>query len=248
MMLLIDAGNSAVKTRLLGDDRLDDKVFPILSGLDQSGIVQYLQQVAPVTIVLASVMRGDNHLQLVDLLQRLQPGAALVELHTPTRLGDLVNAYRDHRELGVDRWLSVVGAASIAPGDAMVVDAGTAIKIELLSRRRGYLGGAILPGFNTSLERFRALFPALDFDSASVRDQHLPGVSTAECVRVPDEAVTPDYIGRLIEQGLDELEADASILLAGQDAPRIAATVHRDHQVVTDLVFTGMLKQMQALG
>ncbi len=247
-MLLLDAGNSAVKTRHLHAGQTQDRVFSLLDGVACSGLSDYLGSLEVEQVCLASVARGAVHDQLVNLLRHGLPRATLVELHTLPALGALKNAYPDHRQLGIDRWLAVVAAHEISPGNAIVIDAGTALKIELLAIGQGYLGGLILPGFNTTPQRFRQLFPGIDFNDAVVKRECLPGITTAQCLRLLEASLTCEQLQGLVEQAVEVLGASPQILLAGQDAPRVSACLSRDHRIVPDLVFRGMLKQMQSLG
>lgn len=64
-------------------------------------------------------------------------------------------SYKTPETLGMDRVAAVCGAQRIYPGkDVLVIDAGTAITYEFLSRTGEYRGGNISPGISM---RFRAL-------------------------------------------------------------------------------------------
>jgi len=54
------------------------------------------------------------------------------------------------REIGADRVANVIAAYKIFGSDSIIVDFGTAITIDVLIENT-YEGGAILPGFNTSI-------------------------------------------------------------------------------------------------
>lgn len=65
------------------------------------------------------------------------------------------NTYRSAETLGKDRLAAVAGAYSQFPGhDLLVIDAGTALTIDLITRTGEYPGGSISPGLSM---RFRAL-------------------------------------------------------------------------------------------
>ena len=57
----------------------------------------------------------------------------------------------NERDIGQDRLVSAFAAKSIYPGAKIIVDFGTAITIDVLSKRGSYLGGVILPGINLYL-------------------------------------------------------------------------------------------------
>ena len=85
----------------------------------------------------------------------------------------------DPEKVGVDRILNAAAAYQRIKDAVAVVDAGTAITVDCVSPEGVFLGGAILPGFNTSLHRFKALFPQVDFSDPVIDDNSLPGRSTA---------------------------------------------------------------------
>ena len=56
------------------------------------------------------------------------------------------------REVGADRIVNALAAATMYDGPAIVVDFGTATTFDVVSARGEYLGGAIAPGIDISLE------------------------------------------------------------------------------------------------
>ena len=59
---------------------------------------------------------------------------------------------RTRKEVGADRIADAVGAFDLYGGPTIVVDFGTATTLEAISAKGEYLGGAILPGIEISLE------------------------------------------------------------------------------------------------
>jgi type III pantothenate kinase len=56
------------------------------------------------------------------------------------------------REVGADRVINALAAATLYDGPAIVVDFGTATTFDVVSPRGEYIGGAIAPGIDISLE------------------------------------------------------------------------------------------------
>ncbi|MGY2873009.1 type III pantothenate kinase [Marmoricola sp. URHA0025 HA25] len=56
------------------------------------------------------------------------------------------------REVGADRVVNALAAATLYAGPAIVVDFGTATTFDVVSPRGEYIGGAISPGIDISLE------------------------------------------------------------------------------------------------
>src|SRR5205814_787090 len=64
--------------------------------------------------------------------------------------------YDNPKEVGADRIANAVGAFDLYGGPSIVVDFGTATTIEAVSANGEYLGGAIFPGIEISLDPLRA--------------------------------------------------------------------------------------------
>lgn len=79
------------------------------------------------------------------------------------------NLYRIKSEVGQDRLVNAYAAKSIYGAPCAIIDFGTAITFDLVSRRGEYLGGLILPGIEMSLaglHRNTALLPNVELKKA----------------------------------------------------------------------------------
>ncbi len=75
------------------------------------------------------------------------------------------NKYRKPQQVGKDRLVNALAVKSIYRIPALVVDFGTAITIDVISKKGDYLGGVIVPGINLSLKILyenTALLPLLN--------------------------------------------------------------------------------------
>lgn len=74
------------------------------------------------------------------------------------------NLYARPRQVGQDRLVNARAAFEIYGGQAIVVDFGTAITIDVINRKKEYLGGVIAPGVEISvsaLSECAALLPEI---------------------------------------------------------------------------------------
>jgi type III pantothenate kinase len=90
--------------------------------------------------------------------------------------------YENPREVGPDRIANAVGAFDIYGGPTVIVDFGTATTFEAVSAKGEYLGGAIVPGIEISLD---ALFgrAALLRRVELVEPRNVIGKTTVESVQ-----------------------------------------------------------------
>ena len=78
-------------------------------------------------------------------------GAAAVVIGPGMRTGMPI-LYRNPNEVGADRMADAVGAFDLYGGPVVVVDFGTATTVDAVSAKGEYLGGAIVPGIEVSME------------------------------------------------------------------------------------------------
>ena len=92
------------------------------------------------------------------------------------------NLYRARREVGQDRLVNAFAAKSLYGAPSVVIDFGTAITFDIVSKRGEYLGGVILPGIELSLAGLhekRALLPKVEL----IPVPYLLGKDTAGSIR-----------------------------------------------------------------
>lgn len=143
MTLFVDIGNSRSKLWLVADTRLEATFLHA----DDQEIFAWLKQHNEINrVVVASVRSKEATEQLLLRINIPLHKVILVSYHEEL----LTSTYANPQQLGIDRWLAVLGAKTIRPHvqPVIVVDAGTAITIDMLSADGKHLGGYILPGLN----------------------------------------------------------------------------------------------------
>jgi type III pantothenate kinase len=88
----------------------------------------------------------------------------LLNEHTPL---PILNLYRTPETLGKDRIASAVAAFNQFPGHpALIINAGTAVTYDVVTKEGEYLGGSISPGMNmrfSALHTFTKQLPLLTY-------------------------------------------------------------------------------------
>jgi type III pantothenate kinase len=87
------------------------------------------------------------------------------------------------KEVGADRITNAVAAFDLYGGPAIVVDLGTATTFDAISARGEYLGGAIAPGVEISLDALFERAAALRRVELVEAPRHLIGKSTVEALQ-----------------------------------------------------------------
>ena len=175
--LLIDAGNTAIKWRLANAEALLDVGGSVS---DVLGLCQRVETEPWGVVGLASVASDSADAELTTALTA--SGARVVHRATAQSncLG-LVSSYAEPERMGVDRWLAMLAAHARTEGALCVIDAGTAVTVDLVSAGGVHEGGYILPGADLmrrtlSNETDRIQVGALEAPAIA------PGNNTQACV------------------------------------------------------------------
>ncbi len=148
------------------------------------------------------------------------------------------NRTRAPERVGADRLLAALGAWRRA-GAAIVVDAGTAITVDLVADGPVFEGGAILPGpalCAEALHRRTALLPRVTIERAP---GSALGLDTEEAIRAGVYFGAAGAIRLLVEKLRAGREA-AAVLVTGGAAPLLMPALPEHWVLDAALVFRGM--------
>lgn len=129
--------------------------------------------------------------------------------------------YDNPKEVGADRIANAVGAHDLYGGPTIVVDFGTATTFDVISGKGEYLGGAIFPGIEISMDALFGRAAALR-QVELVEPRSVIGKTTVESVQsgaVYGYSAMVDGMCRRIEVELGESTVVSTGGLAGLIAP-----------------------------
>lgn len=174
MILQIDIGNSRIKWRLRRSG------LTLQSGFAAHGDYSWLQDLAVAQRVwVSSVVPAESKRLQATLESCGQPKAEFA--CAQARTGDVLNGYQEPATLGVDRWLALLGARQFSAKPVLVVDAGTALTVDLLAADGSHMGGYIAPGLALMRQSLALKSQALDVEPLPSL-QLLPGRSSAAAI------------------------------------------------------------------
>jgi type III pantothenate kinase len=241
--LLLDCGNSRIKWRLQsGASILDQGTLEqaALASARTDGLAALAGNSAG---VLVASVAGDA----VNARLRTALDAAGVSAWFATSratLDGLVNSYREPERLGVDRWLAMLALWAETRDRFAIVDAGSALTIDLVTADGRHAGGYILPGLSLMQRSLQADTEQVRFDE-QLSPALTPGTSTAEAV-VHGAALA--LVGA-VEQVIDPSGLrPEQIFLCGGDAPTLAPLLSRPPQRRDELVLDGLWRQAMLQG
>ncbi|MBC8389808.1 MAG: type III pantothenate kinase [Actinobacteria bacterium] len=154
MLLVIDIGNTNISCGLFNSRKLI-KVWKILTSdfLFRRRIVlgkfKKIKQKNIEAIIICSVVPEVTE-KLNFMLKKIffvRPVIVGKDLKIPIR-----NLYKNPRQVGQDRLVGAYSGYKLYGCPLIIVDFGTTITFDVVSRNKKYLGGIILPGIEMSLE------------------------------------------------------------------------------------------------
>jgi len=247
MFAVVDVGNTTVKMavigeggRVVGDVRAwkaeEDAVFPLVAAAAAGGARK---------VIMCSVN---------------PPLSAGIE-ETAAREGIAV-AYVDHTNIplrvrytppsavGSDRLVTAYAVFRRYGVDAVVVDMGTAVTFEFVTREGEYMGGLICPGAELmlrSLHEGTALLPRVEM--AAGEEYPLVAQTTEKAVAGgvfwSIACLVPELVRRITES-LDPLVPE--VFLTGGGAGRFRDVFPREWHVVPDIIIDGLVLLERELG
>ena len=157
--LIIDIGNNSAKFFLFNGEQMILHTRKSNSSFDVIDEWNRLYDIEKV--IISSVIADSN--ELAKEISRLQCPVVRFSNSTPT---PLEIAYRTPETLGSDRIAAAVGAWSEAPNrNILVIDAGSAITVDFVSKDGKYNGGNIAPGIKMrlrALHEYTSRLPMVD--------------------------------------------------------------------------------------
>jgi type III pantothenate kinase len=238
--LLIDIGNTRLKWVLMLDDS-------ILAGGQwahhgENGLA--LQQIAinelPEQIIVSNVA-GNKLTSEINSWARDIYSLPVHHINVPSKGDGIENAYAVAEELGSDRWASMVACHRLYQADDVcIVDAGSAITIDLLTEKGIHLGGYILPGITSmrqTLSRDTMLKPDLKLDRSIDRN---PGKSTAQCINNGSILAICQTIEAAVNLFENETGRKIQCVLTGGDSNQLSGKLNISHLIEPSLVLQGL--------
>ncbi len=232
MNLIIDIGNSRVKVAVMDGEQVLD--FAATENYTEDIVKKFVAKYdilrsivsstrGPQSCVVDSVCSIVGHCLFFDASLKVPIDVQYATPHT----------------LGRDRLAAAIGAREMfGDGDMLIVDFGTAITIDLVTRSGGFEGGAISAGvmlrfralhdFTASLPMCEPTFEELEV-ARTTKDAVMQGVMNGVCYEIEG------YISRFLQK-YDEL----MVIFVGGDAKFFEKRIKNTIFVNRELLFRGL--------
>ena len=234
-LLEIDAGNTFVKWRKWHGNLVVDQQQLLTKDVRDQGI-EYTRQWSDVeAVTLVSVAGTEVNEQLYQVLKPL--GVNCLDVVVSDQFLGLKNGYEQPAQMGADRWVAMISAWKTFNGAFCVVDAGSAITVDLVDVTGQHLGGYILPGLAMLRRSLLGQTAQVRWQSAAEYQSHALGRSTAECVEHGCRYQLAALMHQ-IERDCEQAQI-ANLVLTGGDAALLSPWL-KNAQIMPNLVLDGL--------
>ena len=225
--LFIDIGHSTVKWKTFSSKISKESVESFSASSLPNNKCVWLSAVA--------------HSNIVDSIKR---EFANVELVLPCKKhGNLTIAYQTPSELGVDRFLAMLGAIENYPStNLLVIDLGSALTIDIVNDDGVHKGGLIMPG----LMALRKSFTKFSTENMSqslaglqnnTKDAWLSGTETMLIVTIKEQI-----------KDFQSQYSNGVVLLTGGDITKLSNELPQSLSYFENLVLDGLVSYAESVG
>ena len=246
MLLAVDVGNTQThvgafdgadlladwRLATRGDSTADEIALAIVGSLAFRGLESSAVDAAIVSTVVPRL--GPEYVRLCE--RHLEAECVLVGPTVKTGMAILID---NPHELGSDRLVNAVAAYERFGAACLAVDFGTSINFDAVSAAGEYLGGAIGPGLEVSIEALAgraAKLPRIEI----AEPQSAIGRGTQGALQSGFAFGFAGLVDGIARRMLDELEGDAAVIATGGMATSIAPLCESVDEVDSYLTLKGL--------
>lgn len=236
MLLTINIGNTNTACGIFNKDKLIKKfnfaTGKLTSVLSKNGLLA----LAIDNIIISSVVPPATAI-LEKKLRKIFPREIYVigkNIKVP-----IINKYRKPQQAGSDRMVNAYAGMRLFGTPAIVIDFGTAITFDIISKNREFLGGMIIPGLQTSINALyknTALLPKIKLS----RPREFIGKDTKSCILSGIVHGYSGLIDNLIDKITPRIGKNTKVIATGGDADFMAGYCRGIDKAEPNLILKGL--------
>ena len=236
MIILIDIGNTRTKYCIVNNSKRNQQQAVLNKYVTKS----YLSEnfIGATRVIVASV----NHDMLADQINVWCQNnkIAYQQVVSEIKKGKVISGYEKPSQLGVDRWLTLIGAAELFPNrNVLIIDAGTATTIDFLSATGHHQGGWILAGIKALISTVLSETTHVKANN-NEKESLIFGINTSENVHNAAWAATVGAVNLAISQVQRQDFTLDEVIITGGNGKLLSSLVSHQNTVIEELVFNGL--------
>lgn len=233
MILELDVGNSRVKWRLVaGNGEIVRSGHGMGVSFQSIGIPKDCERPARVRVV--NVRGPEFEAGLCE--ESILVWGVLPEFVASSSMSSgVLNGYEIPVSLGADRWVAMLAAYNDCGTACCIVDAGTAITLDVVAETGRHEGGYIVPGMSIQRRKLE--------ESTGIRLSAAPSWSDVSLGLSTNSAVQNGIVSMVSDWIVCESRGRGQLYLTGGDAEFLSKrleVLEVEHRVYPDLVLNGL--------
>jgi type III pantothenate kinase len=236
MIVLIDIGNTRTKYCIVNNNNRNSQKAILNKYITKEYLTENF--ISATRVIVASVNHGMLTDKINDWCQNNK--VAYKQIVSEIKKGEVVSGYEKPSQLGVDRWLTLIGAAELFPNkNVLIIDAGTATTIDFLSATGHHQGGWILAGI-------KALISTVLSETTHVKandnekESLFFGINTSENVHNAAWAATVGAVNLAILQVQNQGLILDELIITGGNGQLLSSLISHQNIIIEELVFSGL--------
>ncbi len=236
MILAVDIGNTHITFGVFQGSKIIKRFNIPTKGYSLKRLKNSLGKIVIDDTVICSVVPDVSKILEKGLRRWLGRRLYIIgkDINVPIR-----NLYRKPKQVGQDRLVNAYAGVTLYGAPLIVVDFGTAVTFDVISKNKEYLGGMILPGLSISLDALTqrtALLPKIklskpkEFIGRDTKDSMLSGV-------VYGFSALADVLTKRIK---DKIGKTAKVIGTGGNINLIARFSQQISKIDKDLTLKGL--------
>lgn len=240
MKLLVDIGNSRVKWATMDKSGLSDsQSFQRSKTGIKAALNKAWKSLNDIEAVYVANVGGDKlGQQLAEWTEKnwqLSP----VFVKSEQKHFGVTNAYEEADKLGIDRWLSLIAARQHARQAQCVIDCGTAMTIDIVSKSGQHQGGMILPGLSLMRSSLTANTDALT-EEPDAKEFKTLATNTFSAIQAGTLYSVTATLERIINDLRQNFKNQVRFIITGGDAEQLLPLLPDDVNHYPDIVLKGL--------
>jgi type III pantothenate kinase len=242
MDLLIDIGNTRIKWAALEGSRLATQSAAPYAGWNAANLrEQMLAKLSKPARVFIANVGGSSIATLVASTIETACGVTPQFVQSSAAAAGVSSAYLKPEQLGVDRWLAMIGAFQLERTAACVVSVGTAMTVDGINANGQHLGGIIVPGPDLMVASLYRNTSEIESRAVSGNE----GISLfADNTQAAVHQGVIHSLAATIERACHDIHARIdkmpALVITGGASGRITSALRVPFRLVPDLVLRGM--------
>jgi len=236
MIVLIDIGNTRTKYCIVSEGKRNSQQAVSNKHLSDNFLYENFSRATRIIVASVSQEKLTDEICAWCQINKVDYQRVVSEI----KKNKVVTGYKVPRQLGVDRWLALIGVAELYPNrNVLIIDAGTATTIDFITAAGQHQGGWILSGLKTLISS--VLAETTQVKANNIEQQSLAfGVNTSENVHNAAWAATVGAVNLAISQVQSQDITLDELIITGGNGELLSSLVSHQNTVIEELVFRGL--------